>query len=511
MHNPQGAMMPHPRSFRAAPATKQIAEVDDKQRVRLTIVLRPGTPFDPRRFAAGRGMTRDEFRSRHSTSQDVVDRVAAFVGAHGLSVQSADRARHVVKASGTYAQARNAFRPDHMGVYIANGRRYVARGGRLFAPSDLVGEIVAVMGLDRRPAAKPHYRVRRSATPNSVSYDPAAVARRYQFPPGDGAGQTIALIELGGGFAAADVAAYFKAKGIARTGTLESVSVDAAQNGGEADPNGADGEVQLDIDVAGSVAPAANIAVYFAPNEGSGFLDAILAAVHDDQRSPSVISISWGGPENSWAAQDMDAMDQAFQAAAALNISVCAASGDNGSSDGSSDGKPWADFPASSPHVLACGGTSLPASGTETSWNDGAQGGASGGGYSKQFALPSYQSGKVSGTWRGVPDVAGDADPQTGYNVRVDGSNLVIGGTSAVAPLWAGLIALVNASVSSRAGLANTVLYANSAVFTDITTGDNGAYQAARGWDPVTGNGSPKGNAVLAAFQASVGRVVAAV
>jgi kumamolisin len=224
-----------------------------------------------------------------------------------------------------------------------------------------------------------------------------------------------------------------------------------------------------------------------------------------------VISISWGGPENSWAAQDMDAMDQAFQAAAALNIAVCAASGDNGSTDGSPDGKPWADFPASSPHVLACGGTSLPAGGAETSWNDGSQGGASGGGYSKQFALPSYQSGAVTGQWRGVPDVAGNADPETGYNVRVDGSNMVIGGTSAVAPLWAALIAIIATNVSARVGLASTVLYANSAAFTDITTGNNGAYNAARGWDPVTGQGSPKGAAILAAFQASLGRTTVAV
>ncbi len=511
MHSPNGVMMPHPRSFRAAPATKQVAEVDDKQTVRLTVVLKPGTPFDPARFGVGRGMTRDEFRSRHATPQVVIDRVTTFAAAHGLTVTSADRTRNIVKLFGTYAQARDAFHPEHLGVYIANGRRYVARSGRLFAPSNLADDIVAIMGFDRRRAAGTHFRIRRTAGANAISYDPAAVAKRYQFPAGDGTGQTIALIELGGGYAESDVAAYFKEKGITRTGTLESISVDAAKNGGGADPNGADGEVQLDIDVAGSVAPGANIAVYFAPNEGSGFLDAILAAVHDTQRAPSVISISWGGPENSWAAQDMDAMDQAFQAAAALNIAVCVASGDNGSSDGSPDGKPWADFPASSPHVLACGGTSLPASGAETSWNDGAEGGASGGGYSKQFALPSYQSSVVTGKWRGVPDVAGNADPDTGYNVRVDGSNLVIGGTSAVAPLWAALIAIVGANVSARVGLASTVLYANAAAFTDITTGDNGAYKAARGWDPVTGQGSPKGAAILAAFQASLGRTAIAV
>ena len=510
MPTPQDTMTPHPRSFRAAPTSKQVAEVDDRQTVHLTLVLRPGTPFDPSRFGAGRGMTREEFQSRHATPQGVIDRITTFATAHGLRVERVDRVRHTMRLAGSYAQARGAFRPEHLGVYVAGGRRYVARSGRLFAPSNLCDDIVAIMGFDRRPAAKPHFRIRRTASADAISYDPTAVAKRYQFPAGDGKGQTIALIELGGGFTANDVAAYFKEKGIQRTGTIESVTVDNQPNGGDADPNGADGEVQLDIDVAASIAPAANIAVYFAPNEGSGFLDAILAAVHDEQRSPSVISISWGGPENSWAAQDMDAMDQAFQAAASLNIAVCVASGDNGASDGSPDGKPWADFPASSPHVLACGGTSLPASGTETAWNDGAAGGASGGGYSKQFALPSYQSGAVTGTWRGVPDVAGNADPDTGYNVRVDGSNLVIGGTSAVAPLWAALIAIVSANVAAGLGLANTVLYENSAAFTDVTTGDNGAYKAARGWDPVTGQGSPKGSAILAAFKASLGRTTIA-
>ncbi|MGH7655292.1 MAG: S53 family peptidase [Gemmatimonadaceae bacterium] len=510
MHNPQGVMKPHPRSYRVAPASRQVAEVDDNDAVRLTVVLRPASPFDPSRFGPGRGLSREEFVSRHATRQDVIDRVTTFATAHGLAVEDADRNSHRVRLTGTVAQARDAFRPEHLGVYVAAGRRYVARGGRLFAPASLCDDIVAIMGFDRRPVAKPHFRIRRTASADAISYDPPAVAKRYQFPAGDGAGQTIALIELGGGFTVSDVAAYFKSKGIKRTGTVASVSVDGQPNGGDADPNGADGEVQLDIDVAGSIAPGANIAVYFGPNEGNGFLDAILAAVHDEVRSPSVISISWGGPENGWAAQDMDAIDQAFQAAAALNIAVCVASGDDGSSDGSSDGKPWADFPASSPHVLACGGTSLAASGAETSWNDGAAGGASGGGYSKQFALPSYQSGAVLGKWRGVPDVAGNADPQTGYNVRVDGSGVVIGGTSAVAPLWAALYAIVAAKIATRVGLANPVLYANGAAFTDITTGDNGAYSAARGWDAVTGQGTPKGNAILAALQASLARVTAA-
>ena len=179
----------------------------------------------------------------------------------------------------------------------------------------------------------------------------------------------------------------------------------------------------LDIEVVGAVAPGAKIVVYFAPNTDQGFLDALTTAIHDATNKPSVISISWGGPESSWTAQAMTAFDSAAQDAAALGVSICAASGDNGSSDGVTDGKNHVDFPASSPHILACGGTSLQsAKGAITSesvWNDGAQGGAGGGGFSTQFVpLPSYQSSAhiqpPTGLGRGVPDVCGDADPETG-------------------------------------------------------------------------------------------------
>ena len=160
--------------------------------------------------------------------------------------------------------------------------------------------------------------------------------------------------------------------------------------------NGADGEVLLDIEVAGSVAPGARIVVYFAPNTDNGFQDALTTAIHDPTNKPSVISISWGGPESTWTAQAMTAMDTAAQAAAALGVSICVAAGDNGSSDGVTDGKNHVDFPASSPHMLACGGTNLQSANglitSETVWNDGAQGGATGGGYSAQFPEPAWQA-----------------------------------------------------------------------------------------------------------------------
>jgi kumamolisin len=252
--------------------------------------------------------------------------------------------------------------------------------------------------------------------------------------------------------------------------------------------------------------------VYFTPNTDAGFLDAVTTAIHDTTNRPSVISISWGSSESNWTAQAMTAMDDAFQAAAAMGISVCVASGDNGSTDGVGDGADHVDFPASSPFVLGCGGTTLQATTSsitnEVVWNDGANGGASGGGISTFFARPVWQQGKnvaqkdgtiVALTKRGVPDVAGDADPDTGYNVRVDGSDTVIGGTSAVAPLWAGLIARLNGTTGTPVGFLNPQLYTKPQALRDITQGNNGDFVAAAGWDACTGLGTPNGPVVQSA------------
>ena len=269
----------------------------------------------------------------------------------------------------------------------------------------------------------------------------------------------------------------------------------------------------LDIEVAGAIAPKALLTVYFAPNTNQGFLDAITTAVHDSVNKPSVISISWGSAESNWTPQTLTQFDQAFQAAAAMGVTVCVAAGDNGSADAVTDGKPHVDFPASSPNVLGCGGTKLVAAngkiGSEAVWNEGTNS-ATGGGVSGFFGLPAYQkSAKVptvagsTQVGRGVPDVAGDADPASGYEVRVDGQTLVIGGTSAVAPLWAGLIALMNQKLGTPVGFLNPLLYgslAGKGLFGDIVAGNNGAYAAGVGWDPCTGWGSPNGAKLLAAL-----------
>jgi kumamolisin len=195
-------------------------------------------------------------------------------------------------------------------------------------------------------------------------------------------------------------------------------------------------------------------------------------------------------------------------------VTVIVAAGDAGSSDGESDGQPHVDFPASSPYALACGGTKLTAHGgaisSEVVWNETAAGeGATGGGVSSAFALPAWQQksnvpGAPNGSaGRGVPDVAGNADPLTGYQVLVDGKAQVIGGTSAVAPLWAALIARCNQKLGAPLGDVHAALYQiGEQAFRDITQGNNGAYRAAAGWDPCTGLGSPRGQALLTALAA---------
>jgi kumamolisin len=393
------------------------------------------------------------------------------------------------------------------------------RTGGLQVPVELDGVVTAVLGLDSRPQASTQYRFADLAAVQ-VTYTPPEVASLYQFPAGtDGTGQTVAIIELGGGFAASDLDTYFGSLGIA-TPSVTAVGVDGATNVPGQDPQGADPEVLLDIEMIGSIAPGASQVVYFAPNTDQGFLDAVTTAVHAEP-TPVAVSISWGGPESSWTAQSMTALDEAIADGVALGVTVTIAAGDNGSSDGVSGTQPHVDFPASSPHALACGGTSLsadPSTGvisSETVWNDGASGGATGGGVSVTFGLPAWQAtagvpaSPNGSAGRGVPDIAGNADPATGYQLFVDGQQTVIGGTSAVAPLSAALAARLAQALGMHLGLLQQSLYAGVepgkpvADVRDITVGSNGAYSAGPGWDACSGLGVPVGSAVLEALSAA--------
>ena len=490
-------------------------------RITVSVIVRRKQQLKAANRLGKERLTRAQYRQAHAADPDAIKLVRAFAKEYGLTPQSGTpKPEHrTIKLTGTVAAMEKAFGVRLIKKNI-DSETYRVREGSITLPKELIGPVEAVLGLDNRPQAKPHFRVlgeagdkSLSAAAANVSYTPVQVGQLYQFPSGATAkGQTIGIIELGGGYRPADITAYFKSLG-QQTPSVTAVPVDGGKNS-PSNANSADGEVMLDIEVSSAVAPGAKIVVYFAPNTDQGFIDAISTAVHDTTNKPSVISISWGGPESSWTQQSMNALDAACQSAAALGVSITVASGDDGSTDGAK-GKN-VDFPASSPHVLGCGGTKLLGSGStitsEVVWNELSNNeGAGGGGVSNVFALPTWQanakvpkpSGKTGG--RGVPDVAGDADPTSGYIVRVDGKSMVIGGTSAVAPLWAGLIALNNAQNKRSAGFINPQIYAASAksAFRDITSGNNGAFSAGPGWDACTGMGSPIGTKLISLLASS--------
>jgi kumamolisin len=492
-----------PGSHKApVPEATLVGPTDPSQLAEVSIVLKQRRALKLSQLQ-GKVLSHDDFASAYGAEPEQLERVRQFARDNGLTVidRPDEAARRTITVQGTVSDLEKTFSVK-LNDYVHPTCKFRGRTGAVMIPTELADVIQGVFGLDNRPQAKPHFRKLRAtgasdAADQSVSYSPAQVAQLYNFPTDvTGAGQTIAILELGGGFSQDDITNYFQSLGIPAP-NVTSVSVDRGTNS-PTTPDSADGEVLLDIEVAGAVAPGANIVVYFAPNTDQGFQDAMSTAIHDSTNNPSVLSISWGGPESSWTDQSMQNMDQIAQEAAALGVTITVAAGDDGSTDGVSDGSDHVDFPASSPHVLACGGTTLDSSDgaitSETVWNDGTDGGATGGGYSTTFASPSYQSTLAVQTGRGVPDVSGDADPNTGYNILVDGEEGVIGGTSAVAPLWAGLIALLNQKLNTRLGYLNPALYsAASGGFNDITEGDNGTYSAGPGWDACTGLGSPNG------------------
>ncbi len=511
-------------------------QLDTSERAELTLVLRRRADLPAEIVAGPTVLTSDELAARYGADPADIDLVRQTLSRLGLEITEVHVASRRVKVAGTLGDLARVFgtrlrlvRSRNLGGQIVT-HRY--REGPLYVPAALNGIVLAVLGLDTRPQARAHFRSRAAAA-QGTSYPPNQVADIYQFPAGTtGAGQRIAVIELGGGFATSDLDTYFGGLGIA-VPSVTAVGVDGASNAPGSDPTGADVEVSLDIDVIGAAAPGAAQVVYFAPNNGDqGFVDAISDAAHASP-APIAISISWGQSEDAWTSQGRTSMDAAMADAAALGITVCVAAGDNGSSDGVTDGAVHVDFPASSPNALACGGTRLladPSTGvisSEVVWNEtAAKEGAGGGGVSDQYPLPSWQatagvpaqasaaagvpaqaSAAAGAGGRGVPDVAGNADPTTGYQVYADGKAQVVGGTSAVAPLWAALISRLAESTGQRFGLLQPTLYAgltpgaDVAGFRDITSGNNGAYAAGPGWDACTGLGSPDGTALLKRLQ----------
>jgi len=490
---------------------RAVSPIDPHQLIEVSVVLkhRQTLPFPN---LQGKFLSHAEFASGYGANAGDLEMIRSFAREYHLQVleRGDELLRRTVTLAGTIFNMEKAFSVE-LNSYEHPDGSYRGHTGPIQMPEEYAAIVSGVFGLDTRPVVRPHIRYRTTsgsfgARVATAAFNPQTVGALYGFPPdATGVGQTIGILEFGGGYRPADIQDYFQNLGITAP-NVKTVSVDHAVNH-PTTAQSADGEVMLDIEVAGAVAPGASLAIYFAPNSARGFHDALSTAIHDLLRKPNVISISWGGPESSWTTQSIENFDQVAQEAGLLGITIAVASGDNGSSDGVNDGKSHVDFPASSPYVLGTGGTRLVAANgaiqSEQVWNDGAQGGATGGGFSVVFPRPDWQAAAVNNSNRGVPDVAGDADPNTGYNVLVDGQPMVVGGTSAVAPLWAGLIALLSQKLNRRLGFVNPSLYAinQSSDFHEITIGNNGAYSAGYGWNPCTGLGSPIGTQLLQALQ----------
>ena len=506
--------------FRVPTGASRGGKWADRQPIEVSVLLRRRSAPDgfPPTIEIGtasvgerRYLNRDEFALRHGALIADVEKVRQFARDYDLDVTDVSVVRRTVKLKGSPVDLERAFGVELLEYDHPTGR-FRSHEGPVYIPAQLSHIIVGVFGLDARPVLRPHFRL--NTDPAAVGIAIPTIGAAYGFPSNlTGAGVTIALLEFGGGYSLTDIERFFGTLRLPSP-TVVAVGVDGAANSPTGDPSGPDGEVELDIEMASALAPKAKIAVYFGPNTEQGFVDALTTAIHDTVNQPSVISVSWGGPEEGWSAQGRDALEEAARDGALQGVSILAASGDQGASDGEPAGTLTVDFPAASPYVIGCGGTRIQLSGStivsEVVWNDLSQGeGATGGGVSEDFAIPSYQAGaNVPAApngflGRGVPDVAANADPETGYAVFIDGRPSVIGGTSAVAPLWAALLALFGQSLGKPLGYANPLFYSKGAeaAFRPVTSGNNGGYDAGPGWNPCTGLGTPNGKALLLALQ----------
>jgi len=475
-------------------------------------------------------MSSADLGDKYGASQTDLDKVCQAFDQYGLKVIETNPGTRSVKLGGTAAAMEAAFQVKLINYTHERGD-YRGRQGPLQVPKELEGIVEGVFGLDNRRVVKERRGFGRMASLATAKakhrswFFPAELAQIYNFPAGDGSGQAIGLLEFGGGYFPADLAAFCQLAKVP-VPKVVPISVDGTPTDQK---DGAEGEVMLDIEVVAGACPKATIAVYFSQFTEQGWVDILDRAIHDTVNQPSVLSISWGDAEDhaSWTSQAITQVNQALQEAALAGITVCVASGDDGSDDQVGDGHAHVDFPASSPYVLGVGGTILHKRKNEmveTGWKDGDGlrkdgGGSSGGGVSVLFDPPSWQQSVAvqsvnpgAKPGRCVPDVAADASVHSGYFMVVDGQGGPNGGTSASAPLWASLIARINAALGKRVGYLTPILYNTNAGSTgckDIVSGDNataavGGYSAGKLYDAVTGWGSPAGDKLLQALKSII-------
>lgn len=534
-----------PRKLRP-PAARSTAPVDLSQVAEVTVVLRaPEKTAEWRKLlgtltsgppSARRYLTREEFARDWSVSDADVDAVRKFASAHGLKVVHADAFRRCVVVSAPLRELGRAFAVDFDAIDHPAGTFRTTRGAP-HVPASIHPLVSCILGLDNVPVARPH-----SAEPKEWhGMHRKAILDAYAIPTQlTGKGQCVAIVELGGGFAQDDLTAYFAQFDLppphVEVRSIGGVKNDPAppdmmrrfMDAGTPEKAAADPTINLlqvqwtietmtDLSMVGTIAPEVSILLLQATDDDQGQYHAITTAIADSKNEPSLMSCSWGGPELSQTPALMTVLDQWFQVAAALGMTVCCSSGDSGPAPVTHDGveRFTAQFPATSPYVLACGGTTLhPALNSEVAWNQSMNGVdmASGGGFSEFFPLPSWQDDAGidaekwiprnvrSGTGRAIPDVAARANMEQGYCTIVGGVGVPCGGTSSAAPLWAGVVALLNEGLNRRMGSLHELLYKGSlaAGIRDIVDGKTcTAFCACKGWDPCTGWGSPRAKELL--------------
>lgn len=368
------------------------------------------------------------------------------------------------------------------GIYeLEDKRRFRHRSESLHAPPEIAAILRGLFGIHQWPRSHAIGRQESHTVPPSAK----DIEARYAFPEADGTGQTIAIVQLRGEFRPDDFAKCMHDQGV-RAKIPIVKRVDNAELAHRIE-TAKDLESAIDTQIIGALAPGAQIVVYAAPDDERGVLDAIRHALFDGDHKPTILSISFGFPEFLWTPAALAILNELFIVAALLGVTIFCASGDNGA-ELDSDGKPHVLAPASSPFVLACGGTQIAADGSEVAWT------RTGGGFSEHFSAPSWQ-GKTTHQ-RGVPDAVAESVP--GYCVYFEGKRLAAGGTSAVAPMWAALTARIAQRIASNAGFFAPLLYSvkGQEAFRAITSGGNDRYKAAKSWNPCTGLGVPIGTAI---------------
>ncbi len=448
-------------------------------------------------------LTPQEFTRLYGPSPATVARVKAYLRAQGFTVTGVSRNLMFVRASASTAVVERAFSVS-IDDYVHNNVRFYAASSDPRLPSSVAPYVQAVLGLNDaplfRPMLVPNRRVSAQSTPSG--YSPQQIATAYDWPSitstQNGSGVIIANATAeSSNLSTSDLDTFWNTYGLP-THTVNVINV-----GGSGGSTGGTIETTIDEERSGAMAPGATLDVYDAASAtDSDFTSTYNTIVNDN--TAQVMTTSWGEPESDASSSTLTSDDNIFKQAAAQGISVFAAAGDNGSSDGTSNSD-TADYPSSDPYVVACGGTTLTLNSnntiaSETAWSD------TGGAVSAVFSEPSWQvgNGVPQNGYRNTSDIAMDADPNTGYSVYEGGSWSVYGGTSFVAPQMAGLIAVKDSETGTRLGQTNSLIYndantSNYATdFNDITSGSNGAFSAGPGWDHPTGWGSPQATNLIA-------------